>query len=117
MQNKCFSFDAECKRERGVFSGYASVFDVIDCQGDVIKFGAFSSAKANAIILWQHKQDQPIGKIIKLVQNADGLYIQGKLITEVKKGYEAYKLLQSGIIDGLSIDTVNKGDILLQPWQ
>ncbi|AHX11474.1 caudovirus prohead protease family protein [Neorickettsia helminthoeca str. Oregon] len=37
-----------------------------------------------------------------------GLYLKGQIITEVKQGYEAYKLLQSGVLNGLSIGYILK---------
>lgn len=100
---KFFNFEVKTSGENGIFSGYASVFNMIDHQGDTIMQDAFNIEQNSVVILWQHIQEEPIGKVLEIKQDEKGLYIRGQLITDIKKGYEAYRLLQSGIINGLSI--------------
>ncbi|KJV69369.1 HK97 family phage prohead protease [Candidatus Neoehrlichia procyonis] len=92
--------------EYGVFSGYASVFNTIDCQNDIIKPGAFSDTIKTGkkiMFLWQHNKNEPIGKIISMIEDTFGLYITVKLILEIKKAKEAYLMIKKGIINSLSI--------------
>ena len=53
--------------EEGRFSGYASVFDVIDYYDDEIVRGAFtkSIAEKMPVMLWQHKQRRAYRSIRK----------------------------------------------------
>ncbi|MCX3065366.1 HK97 family phage prohead protease [Wolbachia endosymbiont of Drosophila pseudotakahashii] len=56
--------------ENGVFSGYASVFNIIDKQNDLILPGAFKeNLNRNKIkLLWQDNPDEPIGSIIDIYE-------------------------------------------------
>jgi len=87
----------------GIFSGYASVFDIEDSSGDIIKFGAFKNIDRNIKLLWQHNANKPIGKILELIEECKGLYIKAQIILDLDAGKEAYILLKNNIIDGLSI--------------
>ncbi len=93
----------------GVFSGYASVFGVIDSQADMMMPGAFQSSldavqSGRAIkLLWQHDTSQPVGKITALREDAYGLWMQGELLLDVQQGKEAFALLKQEAIKGLSI--------------
>lgn len=121
------------------FEGYASIFNIVDKQYDIIVPGAFSNIKNKENraftsllssssggqapytnnftepieepiipILWQHNINEPIGKVLYLEQNNKGLYIKASLITEIPRGYEAYKLLENKVINGLSIGYIPK---------
>jgi len=98
-------------REDGTFSGYGSVFGVLDSYGDKVAPGAFKASlakhKANGTrpkLLWQHKQDQPIGFWEELREDNHGLFLQGKLlIQDDPVARRAYAHLKAGSIDGLSI--------------
>jgi len=60
-----FEFDVKGIEEDGTFSGYASVFNVVDSQNDIIASGAFKNSlgkKDSIKLLWQHKMDEPIGQ-------------------------------------------------------
>ena len=89
-----------------VVSGYASVFGVRDQGGDVVMPGAFAaSLKAGRPVkmLWQHDQGQPIGVWDEIVEDAHGLRVKGRLLTEVARAREAAALMAAGAVDGLSI--------------
>lgn len=89
----------------GVFEGYASVFDVVDLGGDSVARGAFSKSlgKRKCKMLWQHEMDQPIGVWDEVREDSHGLYVKGRILTEVAKGREALALLKAGAIDSMSI--------------
>jgi HK97 family phage prohead protease len=101
-----FSLDISGVKADGSFAGYASVFDVTDSHNDVVVRGAFErtlSERADVKLLWQHRMDEPIGVINELREDQKGLYIEGTLLLDVARAGEAYALLKSGAIDGLSI--------------
>jgi len=96
--------------EGRVIEGYASVFNRRDQGGDVVLPGAYASslkamAKADRRVkmLWQHDPAQPIGIWDEVKEDANGLWVKGRLLPEVAKGREAVALLEAGAIDGLSI--------------
>lgn len=101
------NFDIKGVEDDGTFTGYASVFHIIDSQNDTILKGAFAKTlkrRAGDIkMLWQHKIDEPIGNFISLSEDKHGLFVKGKLMLDVQRAKEAYALLQSGVINGLSI--------------
>jgi uncharacterized protein len=93
-----------------VVEGYASLFGQRDQGGDTVQAGAYgASLKALAAqgrrvkMLWQHDPGQPIGVWEEVREDAKGLYVKGRILTEVERGREAAALLSAGAIDGLSI--------------
>ncbi|SFB83655.1 HK97 family phage prohead protease [Tropicimonas isoalkanivorans] len=97
-------------KDGAVVEGYASLFGKTDQGGDVVQPGAYAaSLKAMAgadrrvKMLWQHDPAQPIGVWDEVREDARGLYVKGRILTEVEKGREAAALIEAGAIDGLSI--------------
>lgn len=93
-----------------MIEGYASLFGKRDQGGDVVQKGAYAiSLKALAAagrrvkMLWQHDPSQPIGVWDEVREDATGLFVKGRILTDVDKGREAATLLAAGAIDGLSI--------------
>lgn len=94
--------------ENGSFAGYASLFNITDSQNDCIERGAFtgslsSKTKGDIKLLWQHRMDEPIGHITNLFEDERGLYLEAQLLLSVKRAQEAYDLIKSGVLKGLSI--------------
>lgn len=90
--------------------GYASVFGVRDRGGDIVLPGAYAAslkrmaeAGGRVRMLWQHDQSQPIGVWDEVAEDAHGLRVKGRLLTEVARGREAAALMAAGAVDGLSI--------------
>lgn len=93
-----------------LIEGYASLFGVRDQGGDVVHAGAYGaslgrlSARGEKVrMLWQHDPAQPIGVWEEVREDSKGLWVRGRILTEVEKGREAAALLAAGAIDGLSI--------------
>jgi len=106
-QRQAFQLQIKSVDAAGRFAGYASVFDIVDSQKDVVKRGAFRKSLAEITrkvkLLWQHRQDEPIGELTTLFEDVRGLYVEGTLFLSVKRAQEAYVLLQRGAVNGLSI--------------
>ena len=96
--------------EATAISGHASVFGAPDQNGDVVEAGAFA-ASLNRLknegrtvkLLWQHDPVQPIGVWDQVIEDGLGLFVKGRLLTEIEKGADAAALLAFGAVDGLSI--------------
>jgi hypothetical protein len=92
----------------GFFAGYASVYDKEDFHNDIIAKGAFEKSlhKANLSnikLLWQHNPSEPIGHFSKIFDDNHGLYVEGYINLNLNKGREAYSLIKTGALDGLSV--------------
>ena len=94
-----------------IVSGYASTFDVIDNDGDLIVKGAFTkSLKENGVEssnprifhLYQHDVTQVLGRPIVLKEDAKGLYFETK-IANTRLGDDVLSLYEEGVINEHSI--------------
>ncbi len=94
--------------EAGAFSGYASLFGVVDSGGDMVMAGAFARSlikrgASGVKMLWQHQAAEPIGLWASIVEDSRGLKVEGRLDLSVARAREALSLMRKGAIDGLSI--------------
>jgi HK97 family phage prohead protease len=96
--------------EGAVIAGYASVFGAADQGGDVVERGAYAASLARTLaaggrvkMLWQHDPARPIGVWDEVREDARGLWVKGRILTDVAQGREAAALVGAGAIDGLSI--------------
>ena len=96
--------------DNSVISGYASIFGRKDHGGDIVGKGAYSAslgkmqaAGGKVKMLWQHDPSQPIGVWDEVREDSTGLWVKGRILTDVSRGREAAALVEAGAIDGLSI--------------
>lgn len=103
--NNVYDFSSSIFEEenRVEFHGYASVFNTLDLQNDIIMNNAFKNLPESVPLLWQHDQTFPIGKITHISQDENGLYIEGFITKYTFTGKEAIHLIEEGILDSLSI--------------
>jgi len=116
MEIKTFKFEIKenSLTEDGQFEGYASVFGVLDSQGDVVEKGAFRKTleeKQEFPLCWYHDPRDVLG-LVKAEEDRRGLKIIGKLNLEVQKAREKLALLRQKAIRGLSIGY----DTIKQAW-
>lgn len=91
----------------GSFEGYVCMYNVptADYRRLMIAPQAFKAAVAapdKVRLLWQHNADEPIGNWTKFEERNVGLYGYGKLSLGASKADDAYALVKSGAIDGIS---------------
>lgn len=87
-------------------SGYGSVFNNVDGGGDMVMPGAFKECIAKGRkpkMLWQHDPNQPIGVWDEQREDANGLFMRGRVSKKIGKGAEIASLIKMGGIEGLSI--------------
>jgi HK97 family phage prohead protease len=92
----------------GTFSGYASLFGEVDLGRDAIERGAFAASidkrgAGGVRMLFQHDPAEVIGRWTVLREDERGLYVEGKLSTDVARAREVLALMKAGALDGLSI--------------
>lgn len=113
LQTREFCFKADTIDESGVFTGYGSVFDVLDSYKEIVVRGAFNESLAAhkskgtmPAMLWQHRSGEPMGVYTQMEEDAIGLKVSGQIAMKTQRGAEAYELLKMGAISGLSIGFV-----------
>ena len=104
-------FEIKSVNDSGAFTGYGSVFGVKDSYSDIVVKGAFTKSlnkwKKNGrlpALLWQHKMDEPIGYYTKMVEDDNGLYLEGQLLIEDDPlARRAHAHMRAKSLSGLSI--------------
>lgn len=102
------TFEVKAVSDDGTFSGYGSVFGVVDSYNERVMPGAFTRSieqkgASGVALLWQHRSDSPIGVYTEMREDAKGLYVEGRLALGTEKGREAYELMKMGWKAGMSI--------------
>lgn len=92
----------------GTLEGYASIFGEVDTARDVVAPGAFLDTIARRgprgiRMLFQHDPSEPVGVWHQVREDGRGLYVRGRLATEVTRARELLSLIRAGALDGLSI--------------
>lgn len=105
-------FKIKAVSEDGLFSGYGSVFGVVDSYKEVVVPGAFTESLQGRMpaLLWQHRSAEPIGVYTSVKEDSVGLYVEGKLALKTARGAEAYELLKMNALNGLSIGFITRED-------
>lgn len=111
MQFKTFEVK-EFEPESRKISGYAAIFNNKDKADDILLKGCFSksieergpqsTANDKIILLWQHDQREPLGRITELKEDDRGLYFEA-VIDDFELGDRAIKQLESGTLNQFSI--------------
>ena len=113
MKNMSVSFDIKSYHDEDgerKFCGYANTFDHKDRAGDITQKGAFTKSiqehitnGTKPLMLMHHDHSRPVGVWEKLVEDAKGLYVEGRLTKGVRDADEAYALLKDGALNSMSI--------------
>ena len=109
--HKSIDLNLKSLTEKGNFSGYGSVFNVVDKGGDIVAPGAFAESLAkwqktgrSVPVLWQHQSDQPIGAWDALKEDDHGLLGEASLwLDDAPYARLAHKGMSTKTITGLSI--------------
>ena len=117
MNRKDFAFELKSVAETGVFSGYGSVYGVLDEGDDVVSPGCFTESLADwsskgrmPAMLWQHSSREVLGTYLTMKEDPVGLYVEGQLALKTQRGAEAYELMQMKALSGLSIGFMTRED-------
>jgi HK97 family phage prohead protease len=91
----------------GRFSGYASLFNTLDAGGDMVMPGAFAQSlsrrRGRIRLLFQHDPKEPVGIWERLGEDAQGLFVSGRLVPGVPRADAIRRLIENRALDGLSI--------------
>ncbi|KQT57480.1 MULTISPECIES: HK97 family phage prohead protease [unclassified Aureimonas] len=118
-QHRSFDLCIKAKPDAsGHFSGYGSVWGVVDSYREIVAPGAFAASIADTKgkgrtlpILWQHRSDEPIGQWDVMREDDHGLFLEGELWTdEAPNARVAHRGMKAGAITGLSIGFYTRED-------
>lgn len=109
----------EVNMDKGLVTLYASAFNNMDSDGDVIRQGAWTksikergpaSGKPRIKHLWMHDMMNPIGIPMSMEEDGQGLLIQSK-VSDVRNG-DYLKLYRDGVITEHSVgfEVIKTGD-------
>jgi HK97 family phage prohead protease len=91
----------------GRFFGYASLFNRPDSGGDIVMPGAFSQSlvrrRGRIRLLFQHDPKEPVGIWEAIGEDANGLFVAGRLVPGVPRAEALRRLIENRALDGLSI--------------
>lgn len=123
MAAKTLDFDFEVKEvtAAGNFTGYGSVYNIVDQGGDIVASGAFAESIATFTskgrmpsMLFGHQAGQlPPGAFQSVKEDAAGLWLDGNLAIDTQRGGDLHKLMKMkpvSAISGLSIGFVTRDD-------
>lgn len=86
--------------------GHASLFDLPDLGGDVVRRGAFAASLRTdrpVPMLYQHDPAEPVGVWTDIREDSRGLRVRGEILADSEKGRTAQALVRRGVLTGLSI--------------
>lgn len=109
--HKAIDLQLKSLTDAGQFSGYGSVFNVVDKGKDIVAPGAFAESLAaweksgrTVPVLWQHDPGQPIGAWEGLKEDDYGLFGEASLwLEDAPYARLAHRGMMSKTITGLSI--------------
>jgi uncharacterized protein len=87
-----------------LFSGYASIFNVPDDEGDIVRPGAFTASVArrgtdNIRLLYQHQYHCSIGKWLSIFEDDVGLAVTGSLDMNLNFSKEIYLMMTNKYLE------------------
>lgn len=110
LTTRDFDFSVKAVASDGTFTGYGSVFGVVDSYNEIVAPGAFKDSLAShkakgtmPALLWQHMSSEPLGVFTEMEEDSIGLKVTGRIAMKTQRGAEAYELLKMKAISGLSI--------------
>lgn len=101
--------DIKFAATEGAFSGYGSVFGVLDSKNDIIMPGAYAEvlkSGGRVPVYVNHgwlRGELPVGTWADLKEDERGLYGQASLVMQMPSAVNAYWGMKSGLVTGLSV--------------
>lgn len=116
-----FGFEVKEVTAAGNFTGYGSVYNVVDQGDDIVASGAFAESIANLTakkrlpsMLFGHKSyELPVGAYQAVREDSTGLWLDGNIAIDTQMGGDLHKLMMMKpvpAISGLSIGFITRDD-------
>jgi HK97 family phage prohead protease len=93
---------------QGVFEGYASVFNVVDGDGDIILPGAYKKALETQTrqvgMFFNHRTwEIPVGKWLEIAEDSKGLHVRGELTKGHSGAADLRAAMEHQTVQGMSV--------------
>lgn len=102
-------FKLKADQDTRTVEGYASVFNVLDSDGDVVVPGAFQESITERFheeqlikMLWQHDPAEPMGLPVELREDSRGLFFKAR-VSDTQANLDRLKLMADKVVDRVSI--------------
>lgn len=116
-----FGFEVKEVTPAGNFTGYGSVYNVVDQGDDIVASGAFAESIASlmskkrlpSMLFGHNSRDLPVGAYQKMVEDSAGLWLDGNIAIDTQKGGDLHKLMMMKpvpAISGLSVGFISRDD-------
>lgn len=116
-----FGFEVKEVTAAGNFTGYGSVYNVVDQGDDIIASGAFAESISGMMaknrlpsMLFGHmSRELPVGAYQKVSEDSAGLWLDGNIAIDTQKGGDLHKLMMMKplpAISGLSVGFISRDD-------
>lgn len=96
----------DADENKGIVKGYASYFDNIDADKDIIRPGAYKKTimenGSRVKYLYQHDMNKPIGKMNELYEDEKGLMFVAE-VPKTQLGKDVIELMKAGVITENSV--------------
>lgn len=110
MDHANFPFQLKSLSDAGAIEGVAAGYGNLDSHGEIFAPGAFTKSLASMksggrqpAMLLHHDLHRPAGRWDEFKETPQGLFVKGALALDAADGREAYALLKSGALSGLSV--------------
>lgn len=100
--------DLELKQEgeQMINRGYAAKYNSVDSLNDSFMPGAFKKSlkenKQGVKLLWQHDFSKPIGKVVEIKEDKEGIYVMAH-VSNTQAGRDAMTLAEDGVTNEFSV--------------
>lgn len=116
-----FGFEIKEVTPAGNFTGYGSVYNVVDQGDDIVAAGAFAESismlmakKRLPSMLFGHRAGElPVGAYQTMREDSTGLWLDGNIAVDTQKGGDLHKLMMMKpvpAISGLSVGFITRDD-------
>lgn len=116
-----FGFEVKEVTASGNFTGYGSVYNVVDQGDDIVASGAFAESIAALMakkrlpsMLFGHRAGElPVGAYQSMREDSTGLWLDGNIAIDTQKGGDLHKLMMMKpvpAISGLSVGFMTRDD-------
>lgn len=96
--------DLRMGAEEGVFEGYIAVWDTVDAYESTFKRGSFSKTideRADKVKVY-YNHDELIGRSLDITEDDHGVFVRGRLTTNVQRSKDVLEFIRDGTLTGLS---------------
>lgn len=106
VERRSWQGEFRASGEEGVIEGYVTKWGTVDSYGSTFERGCFAKTLqergGRVKVLWNHDEDELIGKPLELREDDVGLFARIQLVMPVQRAREAFELAKAEALDSFS---------------